>query len=864
MDYDPKLVDRVLNNRDNMSVVSDLSDAYLDGRELDHPLAADIHLAIVEASTPYGDLGHMSKIQATAFLPDDGSLGDASIDNAGLFPDAPEAIVDIEDSKFNGHTQNIPKYQSQSMKHPITPQGVPRRKHGSKGNKVSKRSSGGSTVVDPGGMTQEKAVAVLLDDSLSDLLDDALFGEGSDEVHSPVGQVAAFHSSLTSFEPQVTPMAAKQRMPASFLSAGNLNRPKLSLGLKGRRKGAQRPILEDISDVGPYGDVGGMMSYGDRGGMSEGKAASLLPDHSTSLLDAGFFLVDSPEQRPSVVSLGDSLLLSPLRHLEPPPTPQEERRKQGSLSDDTYTPGSKKPKAVKSSKGRKGSKSIAYGDLGGMSQTKVTSFNPDHSVAVLGDLADNFGDPAFFVLDCPEPLPFETPVKKSKSKSQQGYSSQPKATLIHPDQSVSELCDPTETPGAKIEPKSGATSLHSLELPMLLSPQGAPPRHRRVGSKQSPSISKLSVGDRRGKDGNSNSNHSIGKRNETEIVDVLEGGLPAETGTYGDLGGILEEQATAFLPDHSISHLGDPTLFLVGGSTSSSFAGNMSRTTDQSDSVDNITMDMGTYGDLGGLTEVRAASFLPCDSSMDSPGLFPEEMDQPLSIQSLQPPMTPQTARLEAGKKSGKKKSKGRKGHKVANAADVADAHLDSSFPNIIHGVGNMKHGSVDDIIMDMGTYGDLRGISEKQAASFLPDDNKGLDTAGLFLGGAVEVDGNAVGASDGAMDAAFGVEDNQPSSSLEFMQNLDSTHSDLIPPGSPVHVKSVSPYSESQSSADVSKLTFSRGLFNPHVDCTDALPMPKKPPGRPIKSNEEPNSPTKGKSSGFFNLITKKLGNSN
>lgn len=78
----------------------------LDEQDFDHTLAADLHLAIVEVGTPYEDLGHMAHSQNTiAFLPDDGSiLGEDLFDNAGLFHDTPEAIVDIEDSKFNGHT----------------------------------------------------------------------------------------------------------------------------------------------------------------------------------------------------------------------------------------------------------------------------------------------------------------------------------------------------------------------------------------------------------------------------------------------------------------------------------------------------------------------------------------------------------------------------------------------------------------------------------------------------------------------------------------------------------------------------------------------------------------------------------------
>jgi hypothetical protein len=38
-------------------------------------------------------------------------------------------------------------------------------------------------------------------------------------------------------------------------------------------------------------------------------------------------------------------------------------------------------------------------------------------------------------------------------------------------------------------------------------------------------------------------------------------------------------------------------------------------------------LDMGTYGDLGGMmVEARAASFLPDDCSTYSPGLFLEEI----------------------------------------------------------------------------------------------------------------------------------------------------------------------------------------------------------------------------------------------
>jgi hypothetical protein len=86
-----------------------------------------------------------------------------------------------------------------------------------------------------------------------------------------------------------------------------------------------------------------------------------------------------------------------------------------------------------------------------------------------------------------------------------------------------------------------------------------------VGSKQSLSLSNLSLRGRRGKVGNSNSNQSVGKRNGTEIPGESEGGVPTEAGTYyGDLGGLSGKIATSFLPDHSISDLGGLTLFLGG------------------------------------------------------------------------------------------------------------------------------------------------------------------------------------------------------------------------------------------------------------------------------------------------------------
>jgi hypothetical protein len=61
-------------------------------------------------------------------------------------------------------------------------------------------------------------------------------------MQSLVDNVAAFHSTVGSLEPPVTPKAArrhikKRMMHEGFHSAGNLNRPKLSFGSKGRKKG---------------------------------------------------------------------------------------------------------------------------------------------------------------------------------------------------------------------------------------------------------------------------------------------------------------------------------------------------------------------------------------------------------------------------------------------------------------------------------------------------------------------------------------------------------------------------------------------------------------------------------------------------
>jgi hypothetical protein len=987
-DFDPRLMDRVLNNEDDMSVVSDLSDACLDEREFDDTLAADIHLAIVESGTPYGDLGHLSLSPTKAFLPEEGSLGADSIDNSDLFPHAPEVFVDIEDSKFNGHTQKIPKNQSQSTTHPVTPQGVPRRKYGSTGIKGSKRSTGGDTYGGLGGRAQEKGGAVLRDDSIS-YLDAGLFCEGSSEAKNPVGQVAPSHSSLLSLEPPMTPKAlprqTTKQMPASFLSAGNLNRPKLtmtpdaatprrsvtkqmiagfhsvgnlnrpklSFGMKGRKKGTQHPIHEDLSDMGTYGNGGGM-SYGDRGGMSEGQAASFLPDHSTtSLQDEGFFLVDSPERSfgaPPRRRVGSKQSLATSNHSAGGRSlsTSNHRGKVGN-SNSNHSIGKRNGTEIPDGiEGGLPTEAAAYGDLGGMS---AASLLQDHSISDLGD-------PAFSERSSGAPLRRRVGSKQSltaslhsaggrslstsnhsavgkrgkvgNSNSNQagiygdlGGMTEERATSYLPDHSISDLCDPTLLLGGSADANEMDRSGHSLRdtvfetgswasilsgegplnggsananemdqsghslrhrigtgswasvlsgdglsvgssvndaVPEMIpmTPQVAPRQSSMVSPLLFPEVMKdpLSIQHlqppmtpqpaRRGK---KKSKGLKGPKlaNTADVADAHpDSSFPAIIHSAGNIS-ISNLSLDANEMDQSGHSLRDRIgtgswASILSGDGSADAVPEMAPTTSQVAhrrvvSVSSLFGGNASYGDLGEMMEARAASFLPDDCSTDSPGLFPEEMKDPLSIQNLQPPMTPQSARRK------KKKSKGRKGPKVANTADVADAHLDSSFPAVIHSAGNMSKSTVQrssagDIITDMGAYGDLRGLSEAHAVSFLPDVNKGIDTAGLFLDGTVEGNGNAVGASD-AMDAAFGTGEDQPSFRREFMQKPDA-HSDLNPPGSPVHVKAVSSFSETQSSGDVSRAHFSLGVFNPHTDGTDAIAMPKKPPGRPINSKSQ------------------------
>jgi hypothetical protein len=744
-EFDPKLMDRKLNTGDNMSVVSDLSET-LDEQEFDHTLAADLHLAIVEVGTPYGDLGHMAQKQTAAFLPDDGSFGEEElIDNAGLFPDAPEAIGDIEGSKFNGHTEKIPKDQSQSMKNldaglfgessggiqspvgkvsafhstfeslepPVTPKAARRhikkqmhegfhsagtlsrpklsvgsksRKKGSKypihnkdlpvspvgtygdlgGISESQAASflpdhsaslhdGGFFLVDSpeqipesrkpkvvksskgrkgsknkkhgdlGGMPEEQeATSFHPDNSISDLGDLTLCldgsananeideFEGSGEMQSPVGkQVAAFHSSFVILKPPETPKAArrghvKKQMHEGFHSAGTLNRPKLSFGSKSRKKGSKHPSHKDLP-ISPMG------TYGDLGGISESQAASFLPDHSASLHDGGFFLVDSPEQSPAV---------------------------------------SRKPKVVKSSKGRKGSKTKKHGDLGGMPEEQAsTSFPQDHSISDLADLTlcldgspvkksskskkkshqgnsgrkgsktkkhagDLGGMPEEQATSTSFPQDHSisdladltlcldgSPVKKSKSKKkshQEGNSSRSKATQR--DQSVSEELSDTSIGMLSLvnanemdEFKEGSVELQSpvgsLKSPMT--PKAARPRHVKkqmhegfhsAGTLNRPKLS--GVGRRKVKDALSNSNHSIGKRN------AGTGNPYEEAGTYyGDRGGMSVKQTTSFLPDHSISDLGDLTLCLGGGGGG---GGGSSANANEMDDFENSIFGIGT------------------------------------------------------------------------------------------------------------------------------------------------------------------------------------------------------------------------------------------------------------------------------
>jgi hypothetical protein len=397
----------------------------LDEQEFDHTLAADLHVANVEVDTPYGDLGHMAQKQAAAFLPDDdddGSFGEDLIDNAGLFPDAPEA----------------------------------------------------------------------------DAPEAGLFGENSGGMHSPVGKIAAFHSSFERLEPRMTPKAARRHIKKQMRAESKKGKDALSTSNHsiGKRNGTENPD-----------EVAG--TYGDRGGMSVKQATSLLPDHSISdLRDLTLCLGGSVNANEMGESEGSDGMHSSVGKVaafhssfERPKAARRHIKKQMRV-------GSRKVKDALSNSnhgtgkrnGTENPDEVAgtYGDRGGMSVKQATSFLPDHSISDLRDLTLCLGG--------------------SVNANEMGES-------------------------------EGSGGMHSSvgKVAAFHSSFERPKAARRHIKKQT------RVGSKKVKDALSPSNHSTGKRNGIENPDE-------EAGTYGDLGGMSVKQATSFLPDHSISDLGDLSL----------------------------------------------------------------------------------------------------------------------------------------------------------------------------------------------------------------------------------------------------------------------------------------------------------------